>query len=103
METQIVNLQAENSTLLEKVDELTMQLQQLKVDTPSDANGDNGEALSDEAIRKRLMRICSKRKDGTLGIHCFFDYVFRIQFEINGISWNQKSFPKCLTFEPVAS
>lgn len=69
LQTQILNLEAENTTLLEKVDELTSQLQQLKV-SPSDPgnDGDLAGGLSDDAVRKGLMRICSRKQGGTLGI-----------------------------------
>ena len=93
-----MNLEAENSTLLDKVNELTLQLQQLSVSCEpekSDNNGDPVEGLSDDAIRKRLMRICSKRQDGILGIHCFRDYVLRIAI------WSQWHFMKPKIFSKV--
>ena len=72
LRTQIVNLQAENETLQGKVDELTYNLQQLKIQGDPGPGGDEDQLdldddVSDGAVRKRLFRMCKKRADGKLG------------------------------------
>ena len=62
LHVQVRNLQAENLTLQEQVDKLTLQMEDLSIASPEKEET----MVSDEAVRKRLMRICGKKTDGNL-------------------------------------
>lgn len=73
LETQLLNLQAEKNCLLDQVTDLTEQLNKLSI-TPEPAES---EVVSDEALRKRLMRLCSRKADGNLKwIQVFLNAVY---------------------------
>lgn len=102
LKTQVLNLQAENDTLLSQVNDLTDQVSKLSI-TPEDPQP---EAVSDEALRKRLMRICSRKADGNLKlIQVFFERFtpkapcvgFGV---IQGLTFTE---PSTVTFKPPAA
>ncbi len=83
LETQLVNLQVENDTLMGKVNELTEQVGRLTLE-PSLEEQEPAGTVSDEALRKRLMRICSRKADGILDLEfwecCFHSELFCFRY-----------------------
>ena len=74
LEAEVLNLRTENGTLLEQIKELEEKMNAITLSpTPSGLVDEDGLPLSDAAIKKRLMRLCSRKADGKLGMSFIYN------------------------------
>ena len=80
-------MEAERDTLREDLADLNEKLNELKISEPEPTE----DILSDQAVRKRLMRLCERKKDGNLGFYQYFGNCLVLSFQL--YIWGSNSKP----------